>query len=92
MSKLEAIETAAVQRLRPILMTSASTILGLLPLALASSEGANSRIAMGIPVIGGMLLATFLTLYIVPAMYMYISTDRGKKKLKVESGELKVES
>ena len=79
LQKYEAIHSAAIQRLRPILMTSASTILGLIPLALASSEGANSRIAMGIAVIGGMIISTFLTLYIVPAMYMYISTDYAKK-------------
>ncbi len=79
LSKYDAIHTASVQRLRPILMTSISTILGLIPLALASSEGANGRIAMGISVIGGMLISTLLTLYIIPAMYMYISTDRTKR-------------
>jgi multidrug efflux pump len=76
--KLEAIEGAALQRLRPILMTSFSTLLGLLPLAFASGEGANSRIAMGISVIGGMLISTFLTLFIVPAVYTYFSTSRKK--------------
>lgn len=79
LSKYDAIVEASVQRLRPILMTSFSTVLGLLPLAFASSEGANSRIAMGIPVIGGLLISTFFTLFIVPAMYSYISTDRAKK-------------
>jgi multidrug efflux pump len=84
LSKYEAIHSASVQRLRPILMTSISTILGSLPLALAAAEGANSRIAMGIAVIGGMTLSTFLTLYIVPAMYMYVSTDRSKKTVNKE--------
>ena len=79
-NKLEAIQGAAVQRLRPILMTSISTILGLLPLALATGEGANGRIAMGIAVIGGLLISTLLTLFIVPAVYMYISTDRSSVK------------
>ncbi len=74
--KLEAIQGAAVQRLRPILMTSISTILGLLPLALATGEGANGRIAMGVAVIGGLLVSTLLTLFVVPAMYMFISTHR----------------
>jgi len=76
LSKRDAIHGAAVQRLRPILMTSLSTVLGLLPLAFASAEGANGRIAMGITVIGGMLVSTFLTMFVVPIMYSYISTDR----------------
>ena len=76
LEKLEAIQGAAVQRLRPILMTSISTILGLLPLALASGEGANGRIAMGVSVIGGLIVSTLLTLFVVPAMYMFISTHR----------------
>lgn len=81
LKKYDAIFEASIQRLRPILMTSLSTVLGLLPLVFASAEGANSRIAMGTAVVGGLLVATFLTLYIVPAMYMYISTDRSKKKI-----------
>ena len=75
-SKMEAIQSAAEQRLRPILMTSISTILGLVPLVFASGEGANSRIAMGISVVGGMLISTLLTLYIVPTVYSYVSTKR----------------
>ena len=78
--KLTAIREAAIQRLRPILMTSVSTILGLVPLAFATGEGANGRIAMGISVVGGMLISTFLTMFIVPAVYTYISTNRINKK------------
>ena len=74
--KLQAIEEAAAQRLRPILMTSISTVLGLLPLAFASGEGANQRIAMGVAVVGGMVVSTFFTMFIVPAIYSYISTER----------------
>jgi multidrug efflux pump len=86
MSKLEAIQGAAVQRLRPILMTSFVTILGLLPLVFANAEGAHGRMAMGVAVVGGMLVSTFLTIFIVPAMYLYISTDKQKKRVKVKKG------
>jgi len=82
LDKADAIRSASIQRLRPILMTSVSTILGLLPLVFASAEGANSRIAMGTAVVGGMLVSTFLSLYIVPAMYSYIATNRKNKKEK----------
>lgn len=73
----EAIVGAAQQRFRPILMTSLSTILGILPIALALGAGSESRVSMGIAIIGGLLFATVLTLYVIPAMYMYIS---GKEK------------
>lgn len=73
LSVLEAVKDAAAARFRPILMTSLSTILGILPIALALGAGSESRTSMGIAVIGGMILATFLTLYIVPAIYSYVA-------------------
>ncbi|MBR5803940.1 MAG: efflux RND transporter permease subunit [Bacteroidaceae bacterium] len=79
-SRFEAIRLASIQRLRPILMTSVSTILGLIPLVYATGEGANGRIAMGIAVVGGMLVSTILTLFVVPAIYLYISTERKKEE------------
>jgi multidrug efflux pump len=77
--KMEAVAAAAVQRLRPVLMTSISTVLGLIPLVFASGEGANGRITMGVAVVGGLVFATFMTLFVVPAVYGYIATDRSKK-------------
>ncbi len=82
MSKIEAIKYAAAARFRPILMTSLSTILGVLPLTLGFGEGAQSRVAMGVAVVGGLIISTFLTLYVVPAVYSYISST--KKKIRNE--------
>jgi multidrug efflux pump len=79
LSKSEAIKDAAASRFRPILMTSMATILGILPLALGLGEGAQSRVAMGISVVGGMLFSTFLTLFVVPAIYIFISNETKKK-------------
>lgn len=75
MSKMDAIKYAAAARFRPILMTSMATILGIMPLALGFGEGAQSRISMGIAVVGGMFFSTFLTLFVVPAIYTYISSE-----------------
>ncbi len=70
---LEAVTDAAESRFRPIIMTSLSTILGILPIALALGAGSESRVSMGIAVIGGMAFATVLTLYVIPAIYSYVS-------------------
>ena len=93
MPKPEAILGSAVQRLRPILMTSFSSVLGMVPLAIATGEGANGRIAMGVAVIGGLIVSTMISLYIVPAMYSYISTDREKtrqREAREERGERRI--
>jgi multidrug efflux pump len=78
LSKMEAIIYAAQARFRPILMTSLATILGISPLALGLGEGARSRVSMGIAVVGGMFFSTFLTLFVVPAIYSYISSETKK--------------
>ncbi len=69
----EAVIDAATHRLRPILMTSMATILGALPIALALGAAAKSRVPMGITIIGGLLFSLFLTLYVIPAIYTYLS-------------------
>ncbi|WP_162052101.1 efflux RND transporter permease subunit [Pontibacter pamirensis] len=74
LTKLEAAVDSAVSRFRPILMTSLSTILGTLPIALALGAGAETRASMGIAVVGGLIFATGLTLYIIPAIYSYFSS------------------
>ena len=75
MNKLEAIRYSAAARFRPILMTSLSTILGILPLALGLGDGAQSRVAMGVAVVGGLTISTVLTLYVVPSIYLLISSE-----------------
>lgn len=79
LSKMEAIREASVSRFRPILMTSLSTILGTLPMALATGAGAESRVSMGIAVVGGLVCSTLLTLFVIPAIYSYLSSKEAKK-------------
>ena len=73
---MEATMEAAEARLRPVLMTSLSTILGILPIALSLGAGSESRVPMGVAVIGGLTLGTFLTLFVVPAMYSYLTRKK----------------
>jgi len=69
MEKMEAVIEAATLRLRPILMTTAAMVLGAVPLALAHGAGAESRQAIGWVVVGGLLLGTLLTLFVIPTIY-----------------------
>jgi multidrug efflux pump len=77
MSIMESVREAAVSRFRPILMTSLTTILGIMPLALARGAGAESRVSMGVTVVGGLFFATFLTLFVVPAIYSYLAAKKN---------------
>jgi hydrophobe/amphiphile efflux-1 (HAE1) family protein len=71
-----AVREAAAARLRPILMTTSATVLGILPIALAFGAGAESRMSMGIAVIGGLVCGGALTLYVIPAMYVLMRRRR----------------
>jgi multidrug efflux pump len=75
---------AATQRFRPILMTSLATVLGAVPIAMALGAGAKSRVSMSIVIIGGLLFSLVLTLYVIPALYTYISGHRKDYSLKTE--------
>jgi multidrug efflux pump len=72
----QAVQDAAVLRLRPILMTTGAMVLGALPLALASGAGAESRHQLGWVIVGGLLLGTLLTLFVVPTVYTYLARAR----------------
>ena len=77
---MDAIREAAAARFRPVLMTSLSTVLGILPIALALGAGAQSRVPMGTAIIGGLIVGGFLTLYVIPAMYSYLTRpDVGRE-------------
>jgi multidrug efflux pump subunit AcrB len=72
----DAVIDAAVQRFRPILMTSLATVFGVLPIALALGAAARSRVSIGIVIIGGLLFSLGLTLYVIPALYTYLSSNK----------------
>jgi multidrug efflux pump len=91
LSKIEAVKDAAVQRFRPILMTSLTTILSFVPVALALGAGAESRKSMGIAVIGGMLFSTILTLYVIPAIYSYLSSEKKRIEVPIEEQPTEIE-
>jgi multidrug efflux pump len=76
LSVREAVIDAAAQRFRPILMTSLATVFGVLPIALALGAAAKSRVSIGIVVIGGLLFSLGLTLYVIPALYTYMSAEK----------------
>lgn len=76
LNQTESILDASASRFRPILMTSLSTVLGTLPIALALGAGSESRVSMGIVVIGGLIFSTILTLYVIPTIYTFISSEK----------------
>jgi len=81
MAKMDAAIYAATMRLRPILMTSLAMSLGALPIALSLGAAATSRIPLGIVIVGGIIFSLILTLFVIPAMYSYLSTPKKKSEL-----------
>ncbi len=81
MQKVPAVIDAAVGRFRPILMTSLAMSLGALPLALSLGDASTSRIPLGIVITGGVLFSLVLTLFVIPAVYSYLSTKKRKSVL-----------
>jgi hydrophobe/amphiphile efflux-1 (HAE1) family protein len=84
-SKMDAILHAAQQRLRPILMTSLATSLGALPIALGLGASSTSRVPLGIVVVGGIIFSLILTLFVIPAIYTYLSGEHKYKGIEKSS-------
>ena len=87
MSKMDASIYAATMRLRPILMTSLTMALGALPIAMSLGAAATSRIPLGIVIVGGVMFSLILTLYVIPAMYSYLSSKKKRNELEVMEEE-----
>ena len=85
-NKIAAVIEAATTRLRPILMTTAATVMGHFPLVLAKGPGAGARNSIGIMLVSGMIIGTLFTLFVVPSIYVLVA--RSHATVKVEEGEL----
>jgi multidrug efflux pump len=86
-AKREAVEMAASIRLRPILMTTGAMVLGVMPLVFASGAGAAGRFNMGLVITSGIAIGTVFTLFVVPAVYMFLATDHAKQAAKEKTIE-----
>jgi multidrug efflux pump len=87
LSVLEATVEGATARFRPVLMTTLSTVLGIVPIALALGAGSESRVPMGVAIIGGLLLGTGMTLYVVPAIYSYLTHELSAEQRALHAEE-----
>ncbi len=85
----EALVKACPVRLRPILMTSVATVAAALPLVIGNSIGQETRTPMGLPIIGGTIVSTVLTLFVVPSLYLVLARFESKKKIHLEVGPSK---
>lgn len=93
MNKVDAAVFAAAQRLRPILMTSLAMALGALPIALSLGAAATSRIPLGVVLVGGILFALILTLFVIPAIYVFLSSKKEKSEIdKIDMSKLEEEA
>jgi multidrug efflux pump len=77
LDRIAAIRKAASVRMRPVLMTTAAMVAGLIPLLFANGAGASSRFAIGIVVVMGMLIGTLFTLFVLPTVYSFIARDHS---------------
>lgn len=80
LNRIEAVKKAASIRLRPVIMTSAATVFGVVPLLLASGPGAMGRFAIGVVIAGGLAIGSLISLYVVPVVYTYIAVDKRTAK------------
>ena len=87
-SKLEAIHEASMTRLRPILMTSAATIFGHLPLVFVTGAGAEARNSIGLVIVAGMAIGTFFTLFVVPSLYVLFAKEHAKSRMAAEGSSI----
>ena len=87
LGKIEAVLEASRLRLRPILMTSLAMSLGSLPLALSLGAASASRVPLGVVIVGGIMFSLILTLFVIPAVYSYLSRRRKHMEFETELGQ-----
>jgi multidrug efflux pump len=85
LSKIEAVKTAAVTRLRPVLMTTVATVAGHFPLTLVTGPGAAARNSIGRVLVGGMSIGTAFTLFVVPSLYVLLARDHSRERQQMEA-------
>ncbi|AVM73829.1 efflux RND transporter permease subunit [Magnetospirillum gryphiswaldense] len=91
LSRLEAVQVAASLRLRPILMTTAAMVAGLIPLLMASGAGAASRFSIAVVIVAGMSIGTLFTLFVLPVIYTFLATDRKQRAAPQVHGHIAAE-
>lgn len=91
LNKLDAIREASMSRLRPVLMTTGATVLGHFPLILVTGAGAEARNSIGFILVVGMLIGTFFTLVVLPAIYAVLASDHSAGKASDEAGQIELE-